>query len=299
MTEFYNEVKNIFISPLYGKKYTKMALALLLISITYNLFVCSINLVAGGASGVGVLFQYLFDIEPSLVIFLISFVMFVIAFLCLDAEQVVCTLFVAFVYPLMVRATSGLVDIVFIDTSHVLIIVLFGAILTGLGQGIIFRLGLNIGGLSIISKVVYKYTNISVTLVNAFVNAVIVLIGGFFLGVDMVLYAIVYIVVLRYVSEKVVLGIGNNKTFKIISNKHEKIERFIHEKLGHDVTIYDTYGAYDSSDKKMIMCVVPTGEFTILKDFVKSVDKKAFIFVTDTYEAKGQDVTINKSVSGK
>ena len=42
------------------------------------------------------------------------------------------------------------------------------------------------------------------------------------------------------------------------------------------------------------MTVIPSSEFVILKDFAKSVDKNAFVFVTDTYEAKGQDVLISK-----
>lgn len=296
MSEFYTEIKNIFVSPVFGIKYAKMAFFLFLNAVAYNLFIWPINLVAGGASGVGVLFNYLFQLDTALVVFLVSFLMFVIAFFFLDAEQVVSTLFAAFVFPLFIKATAGIGDILLIDTSHVLIIVIFGAIVTGIGQGNIFKLGLNIGGLSIIAKVAYKYSNISVTLVNALVNASIVLVGGLFLGIDMVLYAIVYIFVLRFVSEKVILGISSNKTFKIISSKYEKIELFIHETLGHDVTIYDTYGAYKKGDRKMIMCVVPTSDFTILEDFVKSVDKKAFIFVTDTYEAKGQDVAINKDI---
>ena len=44
------------------------------------------------------------------------------------------------------------------------------------------------------------------------------------------------------------------------------------------------------------MTVIPTGEFTILKDYVKSVDKDAFIFITDTYEAKRQDVMLSKAI---
>ena len=271
-----------------------MSLALLLIAITYNLFICSINLVAGGSGGVGVLFNYLFGTDPSLVVFIISFLMFVLAFIFLDADQVVSTFFVALVYPLMVKATSGLGYIFLIDTSHVLIIVLFGAILTGFGQGVIFRLGLNFGSFSIVAKIFYKYFKISVTLVNALINASVVLIGGFFLGIDMVLYAIVFIVVSRYVSEKVILGISTNKTFKIISNQYLKIEKFIEESLKHDVTIYDTYGAFNGKDKKLLMTVIPSSDFVILKDFVKSVDKNAFVFVTDTYEAKGQDVLISK-----
>ena len=42
------------------------------------------------------------------------------------------------------------------------------------------------------------------------------------------------------------------------------------------------------------MAVVPTSEYIVLKDFVNSVDKKAFIFVANTYDINHQDETITK-----
>lgn len=293
---FYNEIKLIFTDGSYGIKYGKMSLGLLILAICYNLFICSIHLVSGGAGGLGVLFNYLFDIEPSLVVFFVSFLMFVLAFIFLNSDQVVSTFFVALVYPLMVKATSGITDIVFIDTSHVLLIVLFGAIFSGIGQGYIFKIGLNFGGFSVLAKIVNKYTKISVTMVNAVINGIIVVVGGFVFGIVMVLYAIIFIVISRYVSEKIMLGISSSKTFKIISSKYDIIEKFIYDNLGHDVTIYDTYGAYLNDDRKLIMVVVPTGEFLVLRDYVKSVDKSAFMFIADTYEVKGQDISINKKM---
>lgn len=293
---FYNEIKLIFTDGSYGIKYGKMSLGLLLLAICYNLFICSIHLVSGGAGGLGVLFNYLFDIEPSLVVFFVSFLMFVLAFIFLNSDQVVSTFFVALVYPLMVKATSGITDIVFIDTSHVLLIVLFGAIFSGIGQGYIFKIGLNFGGFSVLAKIVNKYTKISVTMVNAVINGIIIVVGGFVFGIVMVLYAIIFIVISRYVSEKIMLGISSSKTFKIISSKYDIIEKFIYDNLGHDVTIYDTYGAYLNDDRKLIMVVVPTGEFLVLRDYVKSVDKSAFMFIADTYEVKGQDISINKKM---
>ena len=104
-----------------------------------------------------------------------------------------------------------------------------------------------------------------------------------------------FIVVLRYVSEKVILGVSRNKTFKIISNKYEKIEKYIHL-LGHDVTLYDTVGSYKGDKKKLIMAVIPTSEFINVKDYVKSIDKNAFIFVTNTYEVGMQDESIRKGI---
>lgn len=291
---FFDEIKMIFTDPSYGKKYGKMSLGLLLLAVCYNLFICSIDLVSGGSGGLGVLFNHLFGIDPSFTLFAVSFIMFVLAFMFLDADQVVSTFFVTFVYPLMIKATSGIVDIVNLDTSHVLIIVVFGGILSGIGQGYIFKIGLNFGGFSVLAKIISKYTKISVTMVNAIINAIIVVFGGFVFGISMVLYAIIFIVLSRYSSEKIILGSSFNKTFKIISSKYLLIEKFIREELLHDVTIYDTCGAYEGDDKKLIMVVIPTSEFLVLRRYVKSVDKSAFMFVADTYEVNGADLSIRK-----
>jgi len=290
MDKFYDEIKEIFYSHEMGIKYAKFSFFLFLAALCYNSLIIPIDLVAGGSSGIGVLLNAIFDIDPSITLFLISFLMFVLAYLFLDAKQVVATLFIMFVYPLFIKATGGISDIILIDENHILVIVLFSAIINGFCQGSIFKLGFNIGGLSVISLIIHKYSKSSVTLLNTFINAVVVIIGGFVLGFTMILYALLFLIVNRSVSEKVILGISKNKNFQIISKNYNLIEEFIHNTLGHDVTIYDT----NNLDKKLIMTVVPSSEFTILRDYVKKVDKKAFIFIADTYEALGQDVMISR-----
>lgn len=295
MEGFYEEIKSIFTSHEEGIKYAKFTVFVFICAVAYNLFVIPINLVSGGSGGLGVLLNNIFGVEPALVVFFVSFIMLVLAYLFLDAEQVVSMLFITIAYPLFVHVTTGIDQLVLLDNSHTLVIVIFGGIVMGAAQGAMFKLGLNIGGFSVLAKICYKYTKISVTFVNSFINALLVLLGGYFLGFSMVLYAVLYLIINREVSEKVLLGISTNKTFKIVTNEHEKIEKFIFESLGHDVTIYDTYGGYRGNKKKLIMTVIPTSEFTILKNYVKKIDKKAFIFITDTYEALGQDASLNKS----
>ena len=294
MNSFYEEIKFIFTDPSVARSYAKMTVFLVISAVCYNLFILPIHLVAGGTAGLGVLFDALFGIDSSITLFIISSVRVVLAYLFLDAKQVVATLFIALVYPLLIKATSGLNAIFLIDQSHVLIMVIFSAIINGFAQGSLFKLGFNVGGLSIIPLIIYKYAKVSVTLSNSMINAIVVIIGGFTLGFSNILYALLFLIINRTVSEKVILGISKNKTFKIISSKYLNIEKFIQQELKHDVTIYDTYGAYEENDRKLLMVVIPTNEFTILRDYVKSVDKKAFIFVTDTYEAGGQDLTISQ-----
>lgn len=286
MKVFFNE---------YSMKYLKMVVALLLIAISYNIFVVPINLVAGGAGGLGVLFYNLFGIEPSIVIFLVSFLMFILAAFILDFEDVLSILLATIIYPLFVKATGNISNVISIESGHTLMMVLYGAILTGIGQGLIFKDGLNIGGLSILAKIISKYTKISLTFCNLLINGIIILLGAYFIKLSLVLYALVYVFVLRYVSERIILGASTNKTFKIISTKYKKIENYIHS-LGHDVTLYETVGSFKGEKKKLIMTVIPSSEFINVKDYVHSIDKKAFIFVTNTYEVGMQDDAIRKGV---
>ena len=271
-----------------------MMLAMLLVAITYNVFVAPIDLVAGGSGGLGILCHNLFGTDPSIIIFLVSLIMSLLAFIVLEPEDILSCFVIAIVYPTFVKTTSFLSEIITFDKKNILVVVLFGAILTGVGHGIVFKEGLNIGGFSVLAKVISKYFGVSVTYCTAIINAIIILLGAYYVSLSMVLYALIYVFVLRYVSERVLLGVSNNKTFKIISSKYVKIEKYIHS-LGHDVTLYDTIGSYKGDEKKLIMTVIPTSEFILLRDYVKSVDKNAFVFVTNTYEVGMQDNTIRKA----
>ena len=275
-------------------KIIQMIIYLFFTAVVYNLFIVPINLVSGGTGGLGILLNNIFGIDRSIVLFVVLTIIMLLSLMFLDKDQTFCALMVALIFPLAVKLTSGVSTLIEVNHSYKLIMTFFGAILSGAAQGLILSAGMNGGGLSVISKIIYKYTRFSVTAATAIMNIIIVLLGAYFISIDMFFYAVIYIVVVRYVSERVMLGVSSNKTFKIISDKYEDIQNFIHDELMHDVTIYDTVGSYDESKKKLIMTIVPTSEYIILKNFVNSVDKKAFIFVTNAYDINRQDETIRK-----
>ena len=279
---------------LYYKKYLRMMAAVLIMAISYNLFVLPIHLVAGGTGGLGVLFSHVWGFSPSLVVLVSSVLMFILAIFVLDFEEMLSTFVITLAFPAFIEITSDISKIIVFDSKNTLVLVIFGAIVSGVGQGLVFKDGMNVGGLSVLAQAIHKYTGLSVTYCNSMINGFIIILGAFFVKFSMVLYALVYIVVLRYVSERTILGVSQNKTFKIVSSKYEKIEKYIHSK-GHDITIYDTMGSYGGEKKKLIMVVIPTSEFIDLRDYVISIDKKAFIFVTNTYEVGMQDMTIRQA----
>lgn len=288
-----NSILNKILSKDIIKRYSIFALSLLISAINYNLFILPCNIVLGGTSGIATILNYAFSLDPSLVLFLLYFILLIVSYIYLDIEDTKAALFITIVYPLMVKVTEGLVDIFLFDKSNILLFAIIGGILNGATNGVVYKLGLNTGGIGILSKVIANKHKKSVSRISLIMNIIIVLIGWYFLGINIVLYSCITLYITDYMGEKVLVGISNNKAFYIISKHYDKINSFITDVLHHDATIFNVKGKYNDNSLKMVFVVVPTSEYFILKEQIKMIDNKAFVTITDTYEIKGQDVKIN------
>lgn len=280
----------------YIKKYAIMACTLFIGAVVFNLFIKQVNLVSGGANGIAVIFQNFFGVDSSVVLFILMFFFLICSYFFLTEEDTIAALFVAIVYPLFVNVTKNVAGIFLLDYSDVLLVTIFAGLLNGVTSGIAFKTGLNTGGISILTKIVSKYKKIPVGTANLFVNFIIVLCGAFAFGANMILYAFVYLYIDKLVINKVVLGASQNKMLQIISDDYERIVNFIHNELEHDVTVYNVIGKFSNEKRKMVMALIPTSDYYLLKESIQVIDPKAFIFVSDSYELRGQDIKMKKLI---
>ena len=88
-------------------------------------------------------------------------------------------------------------------------------------------------------------------------------------------------------SDKMILGISDNKMCYIVSEKDEEIKEYIIKNLHHGATIYKARGGFKRKKGNIIMTVVPTREFYYLKDSLDRIDDEAFYIITDSYEMFG------------
>ena len=65
------------------------------------------------------------------------------------------------------------------------------------------------------------------------------------------------------------------------------IKNFILKVIESGVTELDSHGAFTHKKKKMLMCVVPTERYSLLRSAIKEIDPDAFIVVSDCYEVLG------------
>ena len=263
-----------------------MFISMILNAVLYNLFLLPLNLVTGGTPGIATITHYVYDINPSIMLFVLSLACVIISFLYLGKERTMGTLLALFTYPILVQLTSPLNKIVSSEPD-ILLLVIFSGVMSGVANGLMYKTGYSNGGFPIISQILYEKKQISISKSSLFINVIIVLIGSIFFGTTTALYAIIFLYINNIVLDKVLLGISNNKAFYIITDKEEKVKEYILESLGHDVTVFDVKGGFAEKKRRVLMTIIPSREYYRVTEGIKVIDKNVFFVATDSYQVEG------------
>ncbi len=256
-------------------------------ALLFNFFQRSSHLVTGGTSGVAIITEYLFGWDPSLVILVISCVFLVLSLFLLGWEATGGALIATFVYPYFVNITSHWPDVVFVDTTDMLLVSIIIGVVAGITNGLTYKNGFNNGGFSILSQILYKYQRISISTSSFIINMIIVLSGGFLFGWNMVMYAAIILYINSIVTDRVLIGISKNKSVFMMTSKEKEVKDYIMNTLKHGTTELEAEGGYRFQKKKLLMTVIPSKDYFKLKEGVRMIDKDVFFIVTDSYQVSG------------
>ena len=268
------------------KRYVGFAFGVLLVAIAYNLFMVPSEVVYG-VGGIGIILKKLFGIDPSVTIMIGSILLLLLSFVLLGREKTTNSIVGSLLYPVFVKFTENIGNYIQLGDADPLIIVIFGAVLSGFGLGIIFKTGFTTGGTDILNQIVAKYGKTSMGNAMFMTDGLIVASGTFVFGWTRLMYSIISLYIISLMTDKVILGISESKAFYIITDHETEIKKFILTHLSHGVTVLDARGGFTGNRQKMIMCIIPTKEYFIAKEGIHAIDPNAFFVVTDAYEVSG------------
>ena len=264
-----------------------ITVALLISSIVYNLILLPLKLVTGGVSSIATITNYLYSINPAIMIFILSAATLLLSYMYLGKEKTVGSIYGCIISPLLVQLTSPIRNIAIIDTSDVLLVILFAGILSGIASALMYKSGYSSGGYSTIIQILFYKLKVPRAKSTIVLSGATVLLGSYFFGLTNALYAIIYIYIESIVMDKVLLGISNNKAFYIITEKEKEVKEYIIENLKHTVTTFDVKGGFLEDKRKVMLTVIPSREYYRLTEGIKIIDKNAFFVVTDSYQVEG------------
>lgn len=267
------------------KKYATLSVGLFLYAFAYNLFLKPNNIVAGDVDGIANIFKSIID--PNLLITILCAVLLIISFPLLGVKTSMGSVIGTILFPIFVTLTSDIANYIVIDSSDLLLIAIVAGVIRGTGYGLTFKMGFTTGGTDILNQIVAKYFHTSIGTAMLIVDGSIVIAGGFVYGWNSMLYALIILYFLSFITDKIMLGISKSKAFYIITDEEDKVKDYIMNELGHGVTIFPVKGGYTKERQKMLMCVIPTREYYKLKEGISAIDKDSFFVITDSYEVKG------------
>ena len=174
-----------------------------------------------------------------------------------------------------------------------LLVVFFSAVLMGSGLGLALKAGASTGGVDILQAMFYKYFKIPYGKSLIIIDGTIVLIGSILLHtntamVENILYALVMIIVSGSVMDAIVFSGFNVRAMYVITKEPDKVKAYILEKLSRGVTEIKATGGYTGEDRKMLLCVLSSREYYVLKDIIQTIDETAFIYATRASEVHGE-----------
>ncbi|MBP3799644.1 MAG: YitT family protein, partial [Bacilli bacterium] len=285
-----NKIKNIVfkeskISNI--QRYIQMIISVFILALLYNVIIQPANITSGGINSIAILLKHLFRIKPLLTISCLTAFFIFISYVFLGKKKTRGTLIAAILYPLFVYLTSFLRPLINIDMSDMLMISILVGVISGFCNGLLYKTGFSNGGLPVISQILNKKFKIPMGKSNLVINSIIVLIGGYYFGLNMIMYAIIINYINSIIVDKIMLGISKNKSIYIVTKEKEKIKKFIIEDMKHSVTILKGEGAYLNKKEDVILSIIPTREYFEITESIKLIDPDVFYIVSDAYEVKG------------
>lgn len=271
------------------KDYLIITLGVFLVAAGIYFFMIPNEIAGGGINGLAIVINSYFPSIPiGIIMLIIDCILYVVAFIVIGPEFGGKTIFSSLLLSFTIFILEKFVPLKNTLTGDMFMEMLFGIITSAVGMAIIFEKDGSTGGTDIIAKILNKYFHINMGKGILMVDLIVVLLALNAFGLRKALYALFAVILNGIVIDKAIEGLNTYKEVRIISPELEEIESFILNKLERGATVYKAKGSYSNSQVEVLWTIVDRREFVELKKFIKEVDPKAFLSVSESYEILGE-----------
>ncbi len=269
--------------------YAELVIGAAIQGIGLRLFMVPANLASGGVSGIAQLINHYTAWPIGLMVLVGNVPLFLIGWRFLGGRRfalrtalavVVYSAVIDLMPRLSIFPANGITDDIFLNS-------LYGAVICGMGYGLVYRGGGTSGGSDILARILNHYRAMPMTQSYLIVDSTVILAAGFVFGWKQALYAIITLYVSGLVSETVLEGPATVRTAMIVTAEAKSISERVLDEMERGVTIIQGTGAYTGAERPVIYCVITRSEVAQLKAIVQELDPQAFIVIGQAHEALG------------
>lgn len=268
------------------KRVVLVSLGSLIYAIAINVFIAPHKLLSGGIAGISLLTQYITNVPSGYWVFILNIPIFILGLKKVDKDFVFFSMIGMVSMSLFLVLTKNISSILVV--KDLFISTLFGAVISGVGMGLIFRNRASQGGTDIIAVIIRNKNGAKMSTLYFILNGAIVLLGVFFTNLELTLYTVVLMFVKSIVIDKVISGFEQKKIVMIVTEKEKEISNMIMKETGRGTTYLYGEGSYSGEKKKIIYSLLTTKELNHIKNLVEKIDSNALISISEAEEIRGK-----------
>ena len=291
-----------------AKKYLILTLGCLVLAFGSAAFISPLGLVTGGVLSIGVIIQHFIYLAGSdfyavdIITGAAQVVLLLISFLVLGKKYTIRTIYTSLLYPLLfslftrVQMIDGLSLGNYIcrlfdpaDFGQLILAALAGGVLVGIGVATCYHAGGSTGGLDVICTIIARNTPVKEAAASFTLDATLVLIGVIATrDVRIALVGVIGAFACALAIQYVYVNAESFIIADIISVEYEKIQEYVHKNMDHATTVIDVTGGYSGEGKKLIRVAFSSRELFAFRDYIGTVDPRAFVTFTKASMINGE-----------
>ena len=238
------------------------------------------HLLTGGATGVAIIFYYLFGWPIGAQTFLYNIPLLFASYKLLGKSYTVDVVLGTVIFSFCLDFTRFLNA--YAPLNDLMLAAIFGGVFNGIGYGLVFRMNGSTGGVDIIGAIVKKYWSVNMGGAIFAMNCCIMCVAGFLFGIAPAMLTLISMFVNSNVTDKVIAGFNKRKAVLIISEHADEIADQILDDVHRGVTFLHGQGAYTAHERVSLTQVAK------VKLIAHSADPKAFMIIMSANEVLGK-----------
>lgn len=270
------------------KEYVFITIGMIMVALGLYFFLMPEKLAIGGANGLAIVINNWIPIlSIGTIMIIVNIILFAIGFLIVGTSFGFKTIYASIGTSVIVSFLEKTIPIRQPLVEDIILQLIFGVFISAIGIGIVFNQNASTGGTDVIAKIMNKFFGIELGKGVLISDFAITIMAGFTFGAKLGMYSLLGVILNGIVIDWTIEGISLCKEVNIISEYSNDIKEYIINNLERGATLYSAKGAYTGNKKDIVVTVVDRRDFIKLKNYIKRIDKNAFITVSNVYEVLG------------
>ncbi len=250
-----------------GIELIKLTIGCVLYALSVVLFIDPVHIIPGSVTGIGVVVKALTGFPIGMLSIIINVPLVIIGTIVIGKKLLLYTGYSVFLSSILIDAWSFMEPF----TENVMLASIFGAVVMGLGLGLLLDAGGTTGGTTVVGRLILKkYPHIPMGNILLIGDFIIILVGSVLLrNWELLLYSLINLYICVIVINKVMYGFKVDSLSIIVTEKKAELENAAQEML--PCRIWQE----ESADSRTLMFITRKTDVSKLQRLAEKYDQQA------------------------